>query len=96
MLSKAARRVLDTDMVLTVIPAVREAIMATAQDVAREDSAEESDPFFVDEVASEIIYQLCNFLTQSTIDTEGGMSPLIHPRQMKRKYVRAWFGVDSR
>lgn len=95
MLSKAARQVLNTDMVLTVIPAVREAIMATAQDVAREDNIDEKDPFFVDEIASEVILVLCNFLTQSYIDTGDGLSPLIHPSQLKPKYSRKYFGVKK-
>lgn len=96
MLSKAAQQVLGIDMVLTVIPAVREVIMDTARDVAHEDDLGTIDPFFVDEIASEVILQLCNFLTQSEIDTEGGMSPLIHPRQLRPKYVRSWFKVEKK
>lgn len=96
MLSKAAMEVLRVDMVLTVLPAVKGAIAATSKDVAREDDLGTLDPFFQDEIAAVIIHELCNFLTQSEIDTEGGMSPLIHFRQLRPKFYRSWFKVAKK
>jgi len=94
MLSKAAMNVLRIDMVLTVLPAVKEAILATAQDVAREDNLGDSDPFFTDQVASVVIQELCNFLVQADVVVEAEY-PLIAPSQLKSKYFRAWFGVKK-
>lgn len=95
MLSKAAMNVLRIDMVLTVLPAIKEVILATAVDVSREDDLGEPDPFFRDEVASVIIKELCDFLTQSEVIVEQEY-PLVAPSQLKNRYFRAWFGISKK
>ena len=90
-IGKAAQKVLKVDMVLTLMPELRRLVLEVARDVAYEESGDHADEFAVDEAASVVIHELCNLLTQSYVDVED--APLLHVRQMKPKYMRAWFEV---
>lgn len=93
-IGKAAHDVLKVDMVLTLMPQLRRLIMDVARDVAYEESGDHADEFAVDEAASVVIHELCNLLTQSYVITDD--APLLHVRQMKPKYMRAWFEISKK
>ena len=93
-LSNAAYEVLKIDMVLTVIPAVRKAIMDTAYDVAYEDSADHADEFTIDIAATAVMKELAQFLIQGTVEVED-WCPLLHPRQLRKRFARTWWNVKK-
>jgi hypothetical protein len=92
-IGKAAHKVLKVDMCLTLMPELRRLILEVARDVAYEESGDHADEFAVDEAASVVIHELCNLLTQSYVDIED--APLLHVRQMKPRYMRAWFEISK-
>lgn len=92
-LSNAAMEVLKIDMV-ELIGKLRAHVMDVARDVAYEDSADHADEFTVDIAAATVMKELFQFLTQGTIEVEE-WCPVLHPRQLRKKYARVWWNVKK-
>lgn len=83
-LSAYARKVLQIDLIDSLVPRVREAVMDVAKDVANEDGP--NDPLLVDLIAQDVILKLAEFLIQGSITTEVN-APILHPRQLRKRHA---------
>lgn len=72
-----------------VMPAIREAILAGARQVAG-DRYTDPDVFDVDEAAEQIIRRVIGFLFLCNVIDEDAV---LHPRQLDNEHIKAWFGV---
>jgi len=90
----ARRRALNVIMATYVMPRLAALVKDAARDYAGEigDDPLQPDPFTVDACAGEIIAEVIEFLWQCQFDA--GEMPVIHIRQMKKRYFSAWWDVE--
>jgi len=90
----ARRRLLNVIMATYVMPRLAALLKDAARDYAGEigDDPLQPDPFTVDACAGEIIAEVIEFLWQCQFDS--GEMPVIHIRQMKKRYFNVWWGVE--
>lgn len=88
------RRVLSLIMAAQVMPRVAVLVKDAAKDYAAQtgDDPLSPDPFTLDACAGEIIAEIIEFLWQCQFDA--GEMPVIHIRQMKKKYFNVWWEVE--
>jgi len=87
----AARGIVLTDLVITVMPALTTALFDAARDIAQERS-HPGDAFAIDEAASELLREVAGFILQCEI--EANDEGLIHPRQLTEAHFKSFWDVE--